>query len=71
MHAARLREALSWSGQPAARAVSADPSVDAGARPIQLRDSDASYVHAALRLTAVALLLRPMGPGLSGLRFSQ
>jgi len=63
MHALRLREALTWTGRPRTDVVSANPTATASARSSQILVSDAySYVDVALRLTAIALLLRPMGP---------
>ena len=40
---------------------SVGPSVEADDRPIQAPTSEAAYFDAALRLSAIALLLRPMG----------
>jgi hypothetical protein len=52
-----------WSSRPTARFVSAAALVDAaGASSSRAPASDDSYLNAALRLTAIALLLRPMGP---------
>jgi hypothetical protein len=53
-------EGSTWS-PPAARVVSPGGSVEAGVLPSQERTPDAAYLDAALRLTAIALLLRPMG----------
>jgi hypothetical protein len=46
---------------PAAPVASVGPSVEADDRPIQAPTSEAAYFDAALRLSAIALLLRPMG----------
>jgi hypothetical protein len=46
---------------PAAPVASAGPSIEADDRPIQAPTSAAAYFDAALRLSAIALLLRPMG----------
>jgi hypothetical protein len=51
---------VKWSA-PAVPAASLGPSVEAEDRPIQAPTSDAAYFDAALRLSAIALLLRPMG----------
>jgi hypothetical protein len=60
MGRARPLEVLTWSS-PAAPVASAGPSVEADDRPIQAPTSEAAYFDAALRLSAIALLLRPMG----------
>jgi hypothetical protein len=60
MRRARPLEVLRWSS-PAAPVASVGPSVEADDRPIQAPTSEAAYFDAALRLSAIALLLRPMG----------
>jgi hypothetical protein len=44
------------SGQPAGHTISVEPG------PLDLRPTDTAHFDTALRLTAIALLLRPMGP---------
>ena len=60
MRAARPLDVLKWTS-PAAPVASVSPSVEADDRPIQAPTSQAAYFDAALRLSAIALLLRPMG----------
>jgi len=60
MRSDRPLRSSTWS-LPAAAVASADPSVETVDRPIQAPTSGAAYFDAALRLSAIALLLRPMG----------
>jgi len=60
MRAARPLEVLKWTS-PAASVASAGPSREADDRPIPTQTSEGVYFDAALRLSAIALLLRPMG----------
>jgi hypothetical protein len=63
MRAARLYEALTWTSWPSASVRNTAPATDAGTGSIHEPAFDvSSYVDVALRLTAIALLLRPMGP---------
>src|SRR4029079_7583400 len=59
MRAAQPLDVVKWTS-PAAPVASAGPSLEAD-WPIQAPTSAAAYFDAALRLSAIALLLRPMG----------
>jgi hypothetical protein len=62
MRAVWLREALPWIGRPSNRVLTAAPATTVSRQSLHEPDPDAhAYVDAALRLTAIALLLRPMG----------